>query len=303
MELMFLGTGAGRPLKGRNVTSVALMFGLSRSFWLFDCGEGTQHQLLRTPLKLSAISHVFVTHLHGDHLFGLPGLLSSRSSEGGTKPVRLFGPNGLREWIDTSIRISRNHLDYDLDITEIEEGVILETDRYLVTAARLEHRIECFGYRIAEKPKPGRLNAERLKEIGVPMGPLYGKLKRGEDVTWEDGRIIRAAEVLGPEKPGRIVAILGDTSPCEQAVKLSQHADIMVHEATFDATMTSKALDYGHSTTQQAAESARKAKAKRLIITHFSSRFGTEDLERLAEEAREVFPNTEAAVDLLHIRS
>lgn len=305
MELTFLGTGAGRPLPGRNVTSVALRLppGCGGGYWLFDCGEGTQHQMMRTPVKLSKLERIFITHLHGDHTFGLPGLLSSRAFAGGTSPVWLYGPPGLREWIETSLRITETRLEYELHLAEIErEGMVYEDERIRVIAAEMAHRTACFGFRIEEKAAFGKLDAAKLQAFGVPNGPLAGKLKSGEDVTLPDGRIVRSKDVVGPPVEGRVVTILGDTSPCDNAVRLAKRADVVVHEATFAAELEEKALEYGHCTTVQAAETARKAGAKRLLLTHFSTRYRDDDLQRLAEEAKAVFRESFAVHDLLEVR-
>jgi ribonuclease Z len=301
MELWFLGTSAGRPILERNVTSIVLQMPPARgTIWMVDCGEGTQHQLLRTPLKLSKLEKLFITHLHGDHVFGLPGLLSTRSSIGATEPVELYGPLGLKEMLDTAFRVTGTHLGYELTVHEIgdDAGIVLDDDRFIVKAAKLDHRIDCFGYRIVEKANLGSLNAELLAEMGVPSGPVYGQLKRGEDVTLPDGRTIHARDVVGDPLPGRIITILGDTRPCRNAVELAREADVLVHEATFNEALSVKAAEYGHSTTVQAAETAREAEVQRLFLTHFSTRFVGTDLPLLEQEARDIFPSADAAVEL-----
>ncbi|TVY01215.1 ribonuclease Z [Cohnella terricola] len=300
MELWFMGTGAGMPIKERNVTSVALSLQRRRgTFWLFDCGEGTQHRLLHSPLRLSRMEKLFVTHLHGDHVYGIPGLLSSRSSLGGTDPLQVYGPPGLRELIESSLRITGTHLDYPLEIKEIEPGPIVVDGDFTVEAAHLDHRIECFGYRVSERPRGGKLNVELLAELGVPAGPAYGELKKGRDIVLEDGRTIRSVDVLGAPLPGRIVAIMGDTRPTAGAVALARGADLLVHEATFGDDLAGKAELYGHSTSVQAAEIAFAAGVERLLLTHFSSRYKTEDLAELEAQARAIFPHTDAAVELV----
>lgn len=301
LELTILGTAAGRPLKGRNVTAIALRMPPSRgTIWLFDCGEGTQHQIMRTGLKLSKLEHIFVTHLHGDHTFGLPGLLSSRAFAGGQSKVTLFGPLGLRAYIETSLTLTETSLNYELEIIEIDDGgIIFEDEGFIVEASPLEHRIACYGYRVIEKPVTGKLDTGKLAALGVPPGPLFGKLKRGEDIALADGRVIRAEEVIAAPLPGRIMTVLGDTSPCENAVRLALGADVVVHEATFEAQLHEKALEYGHSTSVQAAATAVKSGAARLILTHYSSRYRDEDVARLEEEAKALFPKTVAAFDLL----
>jgi len=305
MEMTFLGTGAGRPTRGRNVTGIALQLPPAQgSFWLFDCGEGSQHQLMQTPLKLSRLERIFITHLHGDHTFGLPGLLSSRAFAGGTAPIWLYGPVGLRELVECSLKLTQTNLGYDLHIREIAPfgGIVVDDDYCTVEAAELEHRITCFGYRIVEKPLRGKLDTAKLEALGIRPGPAYGRLKQGYQIELEDGCVIRAEDVTGPSQRGRIITILGDTSPCDNAVRLAKDADVLVHEATFEATLADKAIEYGHSTTMHAADAAARAGARRLVLTHFSTRYTDEDAARLEQEAQSRFPPSIAAFDLLKFR-
>lgn len=265
---------------------------------MFDCGEATQHQILRTPVKTRKIEKIFITHLHGDHIYGLPGLLGSRSFQGGTEPLTIYGPVGIKEYVETSLRLSQTHLKYDLSFVEIvEDGLLFEDETFRVEVLPLDHAILSYGYRIVEKDKPGELRADLLKEAGIPPGPLYSKLKKGEMVQLEDGRIIDGRDYIGTPKPGRVIAILGDTRPCENTVNLALHAECIVHEATFQKGQEEMAADYFHSTTIQAAECAVKAGAKRLILTHISSRFTMDDEIELVNEAKAVFANTELARD------
>lgn len=302
MQLTFLGTGAGRPSKSRNVTSIALSVAEPHNgFWLFDVGEATQHRLMESKLKLNKLDKIFITHMHGDHLYGLPGLLSSRTYFEGAGKLQLFGPPGIKAFIDCVFEQSGAHLNYELDIVEIAEGLLFENYKYTVTCAELEHRVPCFGYRIVEQPQPGALDLAKLIELGVPLGPLYGKLKRGEDVTLPTGQFIRSQDVVGPSAVGRIAAILGDTRPCDNAVALARDADVLVHEATFATGMEEKAETYGHSTFAQAAHVAASAGAKRLVLTHFSSRYDEEAVARMVEETKPAFANTEPARDYLQI--
>ncbi|AJY77067.1 ribonuclease Z [Paenibacillus beijingensis] len=298
MEIRFLGTGAGRPAKERNVSSIALMLPQEcGGFWLIDAGEGTQHQLLQTPLKLNKLEAVFITHLHGDHVYGLPGLLSSRSYHEGSGPLRLFGPEGVKELVHDMFRHTSSALDYELIVEELAEGVIYKDECMTVEAAPLKHRVPSWGYRFTEKNKPGPLLTGKLKALGVPPGPLYGRLKAGGTVTLDDGTLVKGEDVVGPAVKGRIITVLGDTIPCDCAVVLAKDADVLVHEATFREGMEEKAHKYGHSTTVQAAVTAREAGAGQLLMTHFSSRYSHADLPSLELEARRVFPNSFAAAD------
>ncbi|MDA7027046.1 ribonuclease Z [Bacillus sp. CLL-7-23] len=298
MELLFLGTGAGIPAKTRNVTSVALkLLEERRSVWLFDCGEATQHQILHTSIKPRKIEKIFITHLHGDHVYGLPGLVSSRSFQGGESCLTIYGPKGIKKYLETVLETTGTHLTYPLIIEEIEEGTVFEDDQFTVTAKSVEHGIPAFGYRVKEKDIPGALEADKLKEIGISPGPVYQKLKNGEVVTLDDGRVIKGPDFIGPAKKGRIIAISGDTKQCESVRELAADADVLVHEATFAKGDREFAGDYFHSTTEQAAETAKQAGVKNLILTHISARYQGDITTELANEAKEVFANSTVAFD------
>ncbi|WML59836.1 ribonuclease Z [Neobacillus sp. PS2-9] len=302
MDLFFLGTGAGMPAKLRNVTSIALKLLEERgAVWLFDVGEATQHQILHTSLKPRRIEKIFITHLHGDHIYGLPGLLSSRSFQGGESEVTVYGPKGIKEYIEISLSLSQTYLKYPLSIIEISEGIIFEDDQFIVEARLLEHGIPSYGYRIMEKDRPGTLLADKLIEAGVQPGPIFRQIKNGESITLEDGRVLDPNEFLGPEQKGRVVTILGDTRYCENALLLAKEADLLIHEATFSKGEETLAYDYFHSTTSQAADIARKAGCKHLCLTHISSRYDRNDWRELVAEAMEIFPNTVIAEDFKEI--
>ncbi|MEH6892183.1 ribonuclease Z [Bacillus sp. JJ864] len=300
MEFVFLGTGAGVPAKGRNVSAIALQLLEERgATWLFDCGEATQHQILHTSVRPRRIEKIFITHLHGDHIFGLPGLLGSRSFQGGTTPLTVYGPKGIKQFIEVALAVSTTHVKYPLEIIEItEEGTVFEDKQFLVETKRLSHGIECFGYRIVEKDIPGHLLVDKLFDAGVKPGPLFKRLKDGETVELEDGRVLCGKDFIGPPQKGRIITILGDTRYCEASIQLAQDADVLVHEATFGAEDSQQAHDYYHSTTEQAANIALQANVKQMILTHISSRYQGEEWKILLEEAKQVFPNTEIAADL-----
>lgn len=299
MELIFLGTSAGVPTRTRNVTAILLnlQHSTQSGLWLFDCGEGTQHQLLHTAFNPGKLDKIFISHLHGDHLFGLPGLLCSRSMSGIIQPLTIYGPQGIREFVETALRISGSWTDYPLEIVEIGAGEILDDGLRKVTAYPLEHPLECYGYRIEEHDKPGALNAQALKAAGVPPGPLFQELKAGKTITLEDGRQINGADYLAAPVPGKALAIFGDTGPCDAALDLAKGVDVMVHEATLDITMEAKANSRGHSSTRQAATLAREAGVGKLIITHVSSRYDDKGCQHLLRECRSIFPATELAND------
>jgi len=300
--LYFLGTGAGRPSLLRNVTSIALQLPApERDVWLFDCGEGTQHQLLSSPFTLQKITKIFITHLHGDHIFGLPGLLGSRSFLTADAELTVYGPPGVERFIRDALAVSGTHLRYPFQIRELEPGESLQLDPWTVRTALLDHGLTSLGYRIEEPPRPGRLRVEELKRLQVPPGPIYGRLKQGEVVVLDDGRVLHGPDFVDPSIPGRSVVILGDTRFCPAAITLAKGADVLVHEATFAAELVENAGAYHHATTVQGAKTAAEAGVEKLVLTHISSRYRPQDYARLLSEAREVFPNTMLAEDHLAV--
>lgn len=301
MELLFLGTGAGLPSKERNVSAIALsLLQEINSVWLFDCGEATQHQLLHTNVKPRKINKIFITHLHGDHIFGLPGFLSSRSFQGGADDeLTIYGPTGIQAFVEMSLRLSESHLTYPIQTVEIQtDGMIYEDDTFKVYAKQLQHgQMTSFGFRIEEKDKIGELLVDQLIALGIQPSPIYQQIKENEQTLLPDGRIIYREDVIGPPKPGKTLVIMGDTIYQEEHREFCQGADVLVHEATFDGSKADLALEYGHSTTTQAATLAQLSDVQTLILTHLSSRYQQEDLTTLEKEARAIFPNTYLAYD------
>lgn len=302
MQITFFGTSSGVPTRSRNVSSVALRLPQRAEVWLFDCGEGTQHQLLHSELKISQITRIFVTHLHGDHIFGLMGLLATYGLAGNPTRIDLYGPPGLNDYIKACQRYSFTHFSYPLKVHTVQPGIVYEDDEYIVKCGLLKHRITAFGYRIEEKDRPGRFDVEKAQELGIPSGPIYGKLKRGEKVTLPDGRVINGADLCGPTQTGRKLVYCTDTVFCEGAVELAQDADLLIHEATFAHQDAELAFQRLHSTSTMAAQVALTAGAKHLIMTHFSPRYAPGNdiqLNDLLQEAKAIFPNTTMAYDFL----
>lgn len=298
MELIFLGTGAGLPSKERNVSAIALsLLQDLNSVWLFDCGEATQHQILHTTIKPRKINKIFITHLHGDHIFGLPGLLSSRSFQGGHEPCTVYGPEGIKKYIETSLEVSCTHLTYPLHIIEFTEGKIFEDDKFNVYCKKLDHGIPSYGFQIIEKDKPGELLVDKLIEAGITPGPIYRQIKENDSITLDNGQIIQQADFIGANKQGRKITILGDTRHTEQNKSFVEHSDILIHEATFGHDKKGLASDYFHSTTTEAATLAKESHVKKLILTHISSRYQKSDYPKLLQEAQAIFPETALAKD------
>lgn len=298
LELIFLGTGAGVPSKERNVSALALsLLQEQNSIWLFDCGEGTQHQILHSSIKPRKVNKIFITHMHGDHIYGLPGFLSSRSFQGGTTPLTIYGPKELKQFVETNLQLSETHLTYPISIVEVADKMVLKLDRFTVYVELLDHGIPSFGYRIVEKDKPGELLVDKLKSLGIKPGPIYQQIKENETVTIPSKGIIYRKDVVGPPKQGKIITIIGDTRYSPRFVSLAKNADVLVHEATFRHDKETLAHQYFHSTTLQAARLALESNCKQLILTHISSRYQQEENDQLLQEATAIFPKTKLAYD------
>jgi ribonuclease Z len=302
MRVIPLGTSSGKPTIKRNVSALAVA--REAEWLLFDCGEGAQTQIARAGLSPNRLAAVFITHLHGDHFNGLPGLLSTMGLDRRTRELTLAGPPGVREYLNTLERLRVIFITYPLDLKELTAAAdlkaVLETADYTVTARPLDHRLFALGYRVDERPRPGRFNVELARELCVPEGPLWGRLQSGDDVTLDDGRTILSVDIMGPPRPGKSVAYCLDTRPCAASIELARGVDLLIHEATYTQELAAEAREYGHSTAAQAARTARDAGARRLLITHFSTRYP--DPAVLLEEARAIFPETILAEDLMEIQ-
>jgi ribonuclease Z len=306
MQLTFLGTGSGAPTRARNVTGVTLFLPERGELFLFDCGEGTQHQCLRaSQVRLSQLTRVFISHLHGDHVFGLVGLLASRAlAQGGVSPVALYGPPALETYVRGCLHATGTHFGFPISFHAVRPGTIFEDDQIVVECAPVRHRCDAFAYAVQEKTQAGRFDADRAKSLGIPPGPLYGRLKAGDTVTLPDGRTIDGTSLVGPPRPGRRVVYSGDTAFCPEMVTLATDADLLIHEATFAESERTLADRATHSTSGDAARVAQSAGVRQLILTHISPRYDAENgagLETLLNEARAIFPDTEVAHDFLRV--
>ena len=285
------------------MSAIALRLPQRAEMWLFDCGEGTQHQLLRSRLNLSNLTRVFVTHMHGDHVYGLLGLLSTAGLSGNLNRVDLYGPAGLEDYVRSGARHTHTGFSFPVKVNTIKgEQVVHAEEEFVVECRPLRHRVPAFGYLVTERDRAGRFNAERAASLGIPSGPLYGRLKRGERVTLPDGRTIDGADLCEPPERGRRVAYCADTTYTQASVKLARGADLLIHEATFAQEEAHLAAQSMHSTAAEAARVAAEAGVKHLILTHFSARYvpgAPTTPEDLLRQAREIFPATTLAHDFL----
>ena len=309
VQVTFLGTSSGVPTRGRNVSAVALRLPQRSELWLFDCGEGTQHQFLRSELRVSQLRRIFVTHMHGDHVFGLPGLLASLGLAGTCSGIDLYGPDPLRDYLEGVLRTSSTRIGYPLRSHRVKDAassgaLLLDDDDITVRCTKLIHRVPAYAYRVDQKPRAGRFDVEQARALGIPPGPVYADLKAGRDVVLEDGRIIHGASLCGPERPGCSVVYCTDTVFSEAAVELAQGADLLIHESTFSHAEAEMAFARQHSTSTMAAQTALAAGVKQLILTHLSPRYvpgNPVTPDDLLNEARAIFPNSELAKDFLSV--
>ncbi|HYY33126.1 MAG TPA: ribonuclease Z [Gaiellaceae bacterium] len=286
LDIVFLGTSGSVPTARRGLAGTLVRRGGDRI--LFDCGEGTQRQLLRSTVGLVELPEVFLTHYHADHYLGLPGMLKTFALRGREVPLTVYGPPGLIELFKVLRRVF-GKLTYAVELVELRAGDALDRGDYGIVAFGVEHGVSANGYAIVEHPRPGRFDVETARRLGVPEGPLFGRLQAGATVEVPGGATVRPEEVLGPPRPGRKVVLAGDTRPAREVLEAAREADVLVHEATFAAEERERADDTLHATALDAAELGRAAGVRMLVLTHLSNRyFGPE----IAREARAVFPET-----------
>ena len=310
MNITFLGTSSGVPTLTRNVSSLALKLSQKAEVWLFDCGEGTQHQLIKSTIKSSQIRKIFITHMHGDHIYGLPGLLATLGLSGNSKGIDIYGPSNLKNFIYSALKNSYCKISFPLKFFEVENSAqtntnLFEDELMEVKCASLKHRLPAFGYRVSEKDKPGQFNLEKAKKLNIPEGPIYGRLHSGQRVKLEDGRILNGSDFCGEPRKGESFVYCTDTIFSKRAVELSKNVDLLVHESTFSDKDEEMAFEKLHSTTIMAAKTALLSNAKKLVLTHISPRYTPKSLVKpidLLNEAKQIFPNTFLAKDFLSIK-
>nr|WP_321304392.1 ribonuclease Z [uncultured Sphaerochaeta sp.] len=289
-EVFVLGTSGMMPLPNRFLTSA--MVRRDGELFLFDCGEGTQVSLKMLNLKWKKIHSIFISHMHADHVTGLPGILMLSSQVDRDEPLTLYGPPKLKEYVDANRRILDMYINYEIIVKTVEPGVILETDDFIVRAFRLNHTKPCLGYVMQEKDRPGEFHPEKAQELGIPVGPLWGKLQRGETVTLSDGRVVSSKDVMGEKRGGRKFSYVTDSLYLPSIAKEVEHSDLLLCEGMFTSDMEETAYEKKHMTSGQAAQIAKDAEVAKLGLLHYSPRYGDRELRFLLKDARKIFPDT-----------
>lgn len=298
LTVTFLGTSASRPTVERGVSALALV--REGETMLIDCGEGTQRQMMRYGVSFN-FGDLFFTHFHSDHIIGTLGLMRTLSLQGRTETLRIWGPRGLTQLMKRADAFGGERLTYQVEINELTPGEPLKRKDYAIVPYAVDHRgVTAVGYALIEELRRGRFNPDLARELGVPEGPLWGKIHKGEAVTLDDGRVVEPSTLVGPTRTGRRVVITGDTRPCGATIEIAQGADLLVHESTFGDEEAERAVETGHSTAREAAQVAAGAGVQRLVLTHFSARY-SRDPSDLDREAREVFPQVTIARDGMEI--
>ena len=298
LSIRILGTSASRPTVERNVSALAVQ--REGETMLFDCGEGTQRQMMRYHVSF-ALDDIFFTHFHDDHVLGVVGLMRTMGLEGREKSLRLWGPKGAARMLKRAESLGGERLGFPIEVGELSPGEAIRREQYSITPFEVQHRgALAVGYALVEDERRGRFNPDLARELGIPEGPMWGQIHRGLPVTLDDGRVVEPLQLVGPTRTGRRVVITGDTRPCEATVDAARDADLLVHEATFAQDDAARATETGHSTAREAAQVALAAGAQKLVLTHFSARYSrdTSDLER---EAKMVFPSIVMARDGMEI--
>ena len=297
LRIIFLGTSGSWPTIKRNAPAIAIK--RSGEVILFDCGEGTQRQLQKSNLSYMQISKIFITHFHGDHFLGIPGLIQTMQLNDREIPLHIYGPKGMNKLLDQLLSLGYFSPNYKIISHEVDEGTNLDFNDYKINILRVKHGIPTIAYSLEEKMRPGKFNKPKALKLGIPEGPLFSRLQRGEEVILENGKKIEPSMVLGKPRRGRKIVISGDTNPVEKMVDFAKDADILIHEATFDSSFEDISGDYGHSTAKQAANIAKKANVDKLLLNHISPRYL--DSSVIQDEARKVFKNSYAVKDFQEI--
>ncbi|MCD4801292.1 MAG: ribonuclease Z [Methanococcoides sp.] len=297
LKVTFLGTGGSLPTTNRNPS--AIMVNRDGELLMFDCGEGAQQQMMRAKTGMMNLSSIFITHFHADHILGIPGLVQTMSFQGRTEPLTIYGPEWVEEFIKFLTAMGYYKLKFEINAVRLKSGESIKRDGYSIVALKTEHNVPSIGYALVEDERPGRFDRDKAIELGVPVGPLFSKLHHGGSVEVA-GRVISAEDVVGEPRPGRTIVYSGDTRPCLGVLKASDGADLLIHDSTLADNMIDWAKESMHSTAGEAAALAKKAGAKKLVLTHLSSRY-SDDATPLLNDAKALFEDVILAEDLLVI--
>ncbi len=297
ISVTFLGTGGSVPTKYRMLPSLLIRRGAE--LLLFDCGEGTQRQFMQAKAGINRKMRIFISHMHGDHVFGLPGMLHSLAFMGRTRELQIYGPKGIVEFVSSVNNAVKFYGLYPLEVKEVRAGSIVDDQEYRVRAAAAKHGIQCLAYALEEKPRPGRFNPEMAKKLGIPEGPLWKKLQTSRYVRVGNRRI-PSRLVVGVAREGVKITYAVDTRPCSTVARLARNSDLLIHDSTFDHSSSQKAVDYGHSTSTEAAKLAARCKAHKLALFHISAMY--EDANPLLVQARRKFRNTVLSKDMMTVQ-
>jgi len=298
LRVVFLGTAGSVPTPKRSLPAILIQ--RKGEQIMFDCGEGVQRQMIKAKAGFHKKTKVFITHMHGDHVLGLPGLLQTMALLDRERKLNVYGPPGIRRFLEDIRETVQFVLTFPVEIHEIYEAdIVCEEQEYTVQAVWANHVIPSLAYAFTEKPRPGKFYPEKAKALGVPEGTLWSKLQHGHEVKLRNGRIVKPKDVTGPLRSGRKIVYSGDTRPFKGFVKFAANADLLIHDATLDDALAERAEEDGHSTPDQAAKNAKKAKVKQLILTHISARY--DDTSMLLEQAQKIFENTHVAEDFMKI--
>ena len=298
LHVVFLGTAGSVPTPKRSLPAVLIQ--REGEQLMFDCGEGVQRQIIKAKGSFHRKMKIFITHMHGDHVLGLPGLIQTMSLLDREKKLDVYGPPGIEHFLESIKKAVQFVLTFPVEIHEIEKaGIVCDEEEYYVQAAFSSHVIPNLSYAFIEKPRAGRFHPEKAESLGVPEGPLWSKLQRGLNVTLSNGRTVKPEQVVGSPRSGRKIVYTGDTRPFKGFVKFAAHADLLIHDATLDDELAERADEDGHSTPSQAAMNAKKARVKQLVLTHISARYGS--VSKLLEQAQAIFKNTVVAEDFMKI--
>lgn len=297
MKIIFLGTGGSMPTKERALTSIAIR--LNGEILLFDAGEGTQKQMTETNVSPMNLDTIFISHFHGDHFLGIPGLIQTMSLMNRERDLKIYGPPGTEDRITQLLKIPIYDLKFNVRLKDLKPGEKESFEGYSIETAETNHSIPGIAYALIEDERPGKFYPEKAKELGIEPGPKYSRLQKGETIELPDGQKIEPSQVMGPPRPGRKVVYADDTRPSKEIIKLSKKADVLIHDGTFGGELKEEAKIGGHSTVKDAAEIAKKAEVEKLILTHISPRYtNTPELEK---QAQEIFPNSIFAKDFMEL--